>query len=36
MQDSKLLDAGMEVLKNNINQPILELTPHGLKPKDMS
>ncbi|WP_180177178.1 VPA1269 family protein [Acinetobacter sp. YH12039] len=36
MQDSKLLDAGMEILKNNINQPILKLTPHGLKPKDMS
>lgn len=36
MQDSKLLDAGMQVLKNNINQPILELTPHGLKPKDIS
>lgn len=35
MQDSKLLDAGMEVLKNNINQRILELTPHGLKPKDI-
>ena len=36
MQDSKLLDAGMKVLKNNINQPILELTPNGLKQKDMS
>ena len=36
MRDSKLLDAGMEVFKNNINQPILELMPHGLKQKDMS
>lgn len=35
LQDSKLLDTGIKVLKNNINQRILKLTTNGLKPKDI-
>lgn len=34
MQDSKLLDAGVKALENNMNQRVLQLSTNGLKQKD--
>lgn len=33
MQDSKLLEAGVKALENNMNQRVLQLSTHGLKLK---
>lgn len=33
MQDNKLFENGIKALENNVNQPVLQLSTHGLKAK---